>query len=173
MALKPDRNIVLDDISFFVTATCEKGELLSLSTGGSGAAMGDGSAVAYKYPFGGSGAGHASIATGIPNNLVPLGITLTDAVNYDLTKQPLNWHKDEVQIGSKVRICRVGWVTTDRVHPGVTIAAGDVAYAGVSGYVTNVTTALYGTNGDNVAKVGRFLSKANSDGFVKLAVNLP
>jgi hypothetical protein len=173
MALKPDYRCILDDISFFVDVTASKGELLCLNTGGSGAALGDGNAVAYKYLQGGTGAGHASIATGIPSNLVPLGITFTDVVNYDLTKQPINWHKDEVQVGSKVRILRVGWCVTDRVYPGLTVAAGNPCFAGVSGYVTNVETVIYGTNGANVQKIGQFLSKPNAEGFAKVAVNLP
>ena len=173
MALKPDYRCVLDDISFFVDVTVSKGELLCLNTGGSGVALGDGNAVAYKYPFGATGAGHASLATGLPGNLVPLGISFTDVVNYDLTKQPINWHKDEVQVGSKVRILRIGWCVTDKVFPGLTIRAGENCYAGVSGYVTNVESVLYGTNGANVAKIGQFLSSKNADGFAKVAVNLP
>lgn len=173
MALKPDYRCILDDISFFVDVTTSKGELLSLNTGGSGAALGDGNAVAYKYLQGGTGLGHASIATGIPDNLVPLGISFTDVVSYDLTKQPINWHKDEVNVGSKVRILRVGWCTTDRVYPGLTVTAGQPAFAGVSGYVSNVQTVIYGTNGANVQRIGQFLSKPDANGFVKLAVNLP
>lgn len=89
MALKGDRNVLETDISFFINVTAEKGELVHLSTGGSGAAMDNSSALAVT-------------ATGDGDQ--PLGILLNDVVDIDQTRQHINWHKDEVQKGSKCTI---------------------------------------------------------------------
>jgi hypothetical protein len=56
----------------------------------------------------------------------PVGVLLNDVVNLDLTRQHINWHKDEVQQGGKVTLLQVGQVTTDSVTGA--IAAGEPAY---------------------------------------------
>lgn len=148
MALKPDRIELLTDVSFFMNTTAERGGVVSVVTGGSGVSMDDaGAVVAY-----------AAVASGAK----PVGVLLNDVVNLDLTRQHINWHKDEVQLGGKVTLLRQGQVTTNRVTGSP--AAGVDAYVGVSG--------LVGTSSTNAVKIGQFLSTTDSDGYAKLSVNI-
>jgi hypothetical protein len=148
MALKPDRIEHLTDISFFMNTTAERGGVASFVTGGVGVSMDDADAVvAYAAAVSGS---------------VPAGILLNDVVDLDLTRQHINWHKDEVQVGGKVTLLRVGQVTTDKVTGNP--SAGDAAYVGVSGAVSTTST--------NAVKIGTFLSGKDADGYAKVAVNI-
>jgi len=150
MALKPDRIETVTDVSFFMNSTAERGGVATISTGGSGVAMDDASAVvAYAAD---------------PSGAKPVGVLLNDVVNLDLTRQHINWHKDEVQQGGKVTLLQVGQVTTDQVSG--TPAAGDVAYVAASGLIGN------DSDSGNNAQIGRFLSKKDSDGYAKVAVNI-
>ena len=90
-----------------------------------------------------------------PSGQKPAGLLLNDVVNLDLTRQHINWHKDEVQTGSKVALLRQGQVTTNSVVSGVAPTIGEDAYFGVNGKLTNVSTAGATSSG---IKVGRFLS---------------
>jgi hypothetical protein len=148
MALKPDRIEHLTDISFFMNTTAERGGVASFVTGGVGVAMDDADAVVA----------YAAAASGN----VPAGVLLNDVVNLDLTRQHINWHKDEVQVGGKVTLLRVGQVTTDLVDGDP--SAGDPAYVGPSGTVSTTST--------NAVKIGTFLSGKDADGFAKVSVNI-
>ena len=75
MALKSDRNELQTDISFFMNETATRGGVVSLSTGGSGAAMDQGAALVNYAPQGPGASGK-----------VPMGILLNDMVNLDLTR---------------------------------------------------------------------------------------
>ena len=149
MALKPDRIESLVDISFFMNTAEERGGVACLVTGGSGVAMDDSSAVV------------AYAAT--PSGEAPMGVLLNDVVDIDLTRQHINFHKDEVTVGSKVSLLRVGQVTTDQLSGSP--SAGDAAYVGVSGLLTDVEEV-------GAARVGTFLSSADSDGFAKVSINI-
>ena len=148
MALKGDRNVLETDISFFINVTAEKGQLVSMDTGASGAAMDNSAAL-------------ATTASG--DGTKPLGIILNDVVNIDQTRQHINWQKDEVQQGGKCTILRKGTIVTDQVTGGP--AAGSTAYLNVNGTV--------GAQVGSSAAVGKFLSSVDSDGFAKVAINLP
>jgi len=155
MALKPDRIETQTDVSFFMNSTATRGGVASVSTGGSGVAMDDASAVvAYVAAASGS---------------KPVGVLLNDVVNLDLTRQHINWHRDEVQQGGKVTLLQVGQVTTDWVVGDPN--AGDSAYVGASGYFSSTAPADDDTENENY-RVGRFLSSKDSDGYVKVAVNI-
>jgi hypothetical protein len=149
MALKPDRIELLTDISFFMNTAAERGGVVSVvtSTTGVGVSMDDANAV-VEYAAG-SGA-------------KPVGILLNDVVDYDLTRQHINWYRDEMQKGGKVTLLRNGQVTTNMIASAATPTAGADAYVGVSG--------LLGTTGG--AKVGQFLSGKDADGYAKVSVNL-
>jgi hypothetical protein len=150
MALKPDRIELLTDVSFFMNTTAERGGVVSVVTAGSGVSMDDANAVvAYKAAVSGS---------------KPVGVLLNDVVNLDLTRQHINWHKDEVQLGGKVTVLRNGQVSTNMIVSGATPSAGDDAYVGVSG--------LIGTSSTNAVKVGQFLSSKDADGYAKVSVNI-
>jgi hypothetical protein len=150
MALKSDRVEAYTDISYFCNSTAERGGVAVHLTGGSGVAMDDaGAAVAYAANQSGT---------------IPAGLLLNDVVNLDLTRQHINWHRDEVQIGSKVSLLRQGQVTTNMVVSGVSPTVGADAYYGANGKLTTVST--------NSVKVGRFLSVKDSDGYVKVDINI-
>jgi hypothetical protein len=150
MALKPDRIEKLTDISFFMNSTAERGGVVSVVTAGSGVSMDDANAVVS----------YASVASGAK----PIGVLLNDVVNLDLTRQHINWHKDEVQLGGKVTVLRLGHVVTNMLVSGITPSAGDSAYVGANG--------LLGTSSTNAVKVGQFLSAKDSDGYAKVSVNI-
>mgnify|MGYP003138011131 CR=1 FL=1 len=147
MALKADRHELATDISFFYNAgDVTRGGVAVIDTVGSGSAM-DQSQAKVKYRTDledGAGRGHA-----------PMGILLNDVVDLDLTRQHINWHKDEVQKGGKVTVLTQGWVVTN---------------FGTAGYITNRKPP--GNLGMDLA-VGRFLSGTDEDGYYKVAVNLP
>ena len=150
MALKPDRVELLTDVSFFMNTTAERGGVVSVVTAGSGVSMDDASAVvAYAATVSGS---------------KPVGVLLNDVVDLDLTRQHINWYRDEVQKGGKVTVLRQGQVTTNRLVSAATPSAGDDAYVGVSG--------LIGTSSTNSVKIGQFLSSKDADGYAKVSVNL-
>ena len=169
MALKGDRYEAMTDISFNMNEVAVRGGVACISTVGSGAAM-DQSAALCTY---------GAIASG----LQPLGILMNDMVNIDQTRQHINWYKDEMQQGSKVRLLQKGYVVTNMIDPGVTITAGDPAYVGPSGYIRNTGgfgsvngagTAISGTGAPSYgALIGRFLSLKDEDGYAKVAVDVP
>ena len=150
MALKPDRIELLTNVSFFMNTTAERGGVVSAVTSGSGVSMDDALAVV----------GYAAAASGAQ----PVGLLLNDVVNLDLTRQHINWHRDEVQVGGKVVVLRQGEVVTNMLVSGITPSAGDAAYVGASG--------LIGTSSTNAAKVGQFLSKKDADGYARVSVNI-
>lgn len=157
MALKSDRVEAYTDISFFCNdTTAERGVIAVHSTGGSGVAMDDSLAVVT-----------ATIAS--PSGKIPAGLLLNDVVSLDLTRQHINWHRDEVQTGSKVTLLRQGQVTTNMVVSGVAPTIGQDAYFGVNGKLTNVSTAGATSSG---VKVGRFLSVLDADGYIKVDINI-
>ena len=155
MALKPDRIELQTDVSFFMTSTATRGGVASVVTGGSGVSMDDGAAVVS----------YASATSGCK----PVGVLLNDVVNLDLTRQHINWHKDEVQVGGKVTLLQIGQVTTNMVTGSP--SAGSVAYVGASGYFS-ATAPTDSNTEDAVYQVGRFLSGVDSDGYAKVAVNI-
>ena len=150
MALKSDRIEALTDISFFMNTTAQRGGVVSAVTSGSGVAMDDANAVVA----------YAAAASGAK----PIGVLLNDVVDLDLTRQHINWHKDEVQVGGKVTVLRQGQVVTNMLVSGITPTAGTPAYVGASG--------LVGTSSTNAVQIGSFLSGKDADGYAKLSVNI-
>jgi len=152
MALRPDRNEHLTDLSFFMNETAERGIIVVASTQGSGAAMDDSSA-AVKIG-----------AVGDRATDKPVGLLLNDVVNIDLTRQHINYAKDEAQKGSKVLLLRRGTVVTDQISGAVTM--GEAAYFMGAGQLNSSTT------GSSSTQIGRFLSKKDADGFAKVEINI-
>ena len=149
MALRPDRNEVVTDISFFMNETAERGIIVTASTQGSGAAMDD-SAAAVK------------VAAAL--NEKPVGLLLNDVVDLDLTRQHINFAKDEMQKGGKVTLLRIGTVVTDQISGAITL--GDPAH-----FMSDGTLAAATANSES-AVVGRWLSKKDADGYAKVAINI-
>ena len=151
MALRPDRNEHLTDLSFFMNETAERGIIVVHSTGGSGAAMDDSNAKVI-----------APATTVSGKN--PAGLLLNDVVNLDLTRQHINFHKDEVQQGNKVLLLRRGTVVTAQFSGTPTVGAK--AYFVVGGTIS-------ASNQDSVStQVGRFLSVKDADGYAKVEINI-
>ena len=158
MALKPDRTHIDSQIDYFMSTVAERGGIVSVSTAASGAAMDNSSAVcAYNAE---------------PSGTKALGVLMCDVVNLDLTRQHINFHQEEVQVGGKVTIWSKGTVVTDRILPGNTPAGGDNAWVAHSGYIANTDVAT--DDADTVSRiVGRFLSSKDEDGFAKVSINIP
>lgn len=157
MALKGDRHEVVQDISFFMNETATRGGIASFSTAGSGAALDQSTAlVTYAATISGT---------------IPVGMLMNDMVNIDQTRQHINWHKDEVQKGQKVRLMLEGWAVTNMIYPGSTPTAGQTAYLAHSGYINN--SEIVGASNSEESKVGRFLSTKDEDGYAKVYVKLP
>jgi hypothetical protein len=150
MALKTDRIVLDTDVSFFMNTDEERGGVACVVTAGSGVSMDDANAV-VEYAAAVSGS-------------KPIGILMNDVVDIDVTRQHINFQKDEVLVGNKVCLLRKGQVTTNMIVSGATPSAGDDAYVGVSG--------LIGTSATNAVKIGQWLSSKDSDGYAKIAVNL-
>jgi hypothetical protein len=98
----------------------------------------------------------------------PVGVLMCDVTNLDLTRQHRNFHKEEIQVGGKATVWEKCEVTTNMLVPGITVAAGDNAYLGPSGLITNVDVGAIAS-----PIVGYFKTKKNEDGFAKVSVNLP
>ena len=157
MALKSDRNELQTDISFFMNETATRGGVVSMSTGGSGAAMDQGAALVTYTAASGK---------------APMGILLNDMVNLDLTRQHINQHKDEVQKGGKVTILRKGYVVTNNLSCQTAAAAGDVAYVQFDGTIAN-SGCVSDHSGRAGSSIGTFLSSIDQDGYAKVEINLP
>ena len=151
MALRPDRKYTDGtDISYFMNEVAERGLIVihDTATSGTGAAMDDADAT-------------VSVPTG--TNGAPAGLLLNDMVNLDLTRQHINWHQDEMQLGGKVTLLRQGYVVTDQIAVGVDPVPGQQAFWTVGGLFTNVAGSF---------QVGRFLGSKDSDGFAKVEINI-
>jgi hypothetical protein len=157
MALKPDRVEHLTDLSFFMNETGERGIIVTFDVvagGASGAGMDDSKAL-VKTPTGQVGADFQK----------PAGLLLNDVVNLDLTRQHINYHKDEVQKGGKVLLLKRGTVVTNAVSGTPT-----KANLGASLYFTEDGQLQVGSNGSSV--VGRLLSIKDADGYAKVDIDI-
>jgi hypothetical protein len=165
MALKADRHEETTDISYFYNAgIATRGGVVCLADLGlaSGAALDQGENL-VEYA--------AATATS-----VPVGILLNDVVDKDLTRTHVNHHKDEVQKGGKVTLMTRGWVVTNNIV-GTPVAgemayvvAGEGALSSTAGSICNGTTFL-AKSGE--LAIGRFMSRADADGYAKVWVSLP
>tara|TARA_Y100000004_G_C8932428_1_gene420626 strand:- start:1075 stop:1554 length:480 start_codon:yes stop_codon:yes gene_type:complete len=157
MALKPDRVEHLTDLSFFMNETGDRGVIVTfdVSNGGaSGAAM-DNSKALVRTPTGTVGADFQK----------PAGLLLNDVVNLDLTRQHINYHKDEVQKGSKVLLLKRGTVVTNCVSGTPTAAnVGASLYFNEDGFLTVSNTSS--------TVVGRLLSIKDADGYAKVDIDV-
>lgn len=155
MALKAGRSYTNEatDISYFMSATGERGGIVVHSTGGSGEAMDNANAV-VAYPTGQA-----------PSGTNPAGLLLCDVVNIDLTRQHLNFYKDEVQVNSKVTLLRHGVVVTNVIDTGDTPTIGAKAYYNNAGQLTS-------TDPGSGPQVGRFLATKDADGYAKVEINI-
>lgn len=158
MAIKADRRIVDTEIRFYCNQLAVKGQVMSLNTSTyvpSGVAM-DSTYSSVGTPSSSSGA-------------KPVGLIFEDVVNLDLTRFPINWHRDQANSGDKVCLLTKGWVTTDQVQG--TVNAGDWAVLSSSGLVGSATR---GAPGNDVAnpRVGKWVTGKDQNGFATLYIDL-
>lgn len=152
MALKGDRIELDDNLQFSMNHVAERGGIVSIFTVGSGIARDSASMVCHY-------------ATN-PSGAKPLGVLVQDVVNLDLTRQHINHYRNEVQVGSKVHICRKGTFTTNVITSGAIVTPGLTAWLGAQGQF-----AVNGSLGGE--KVGFFDSTKDEDGFAQVTINLP
>lgn len=169
MALKAWRDEAVNgasvNIDYFMNATGEAGSIVKFLTTvtGVGSAFDDSNAL-VGLPTALNGTGEAAA-----------GILLCDVVNKDLSQTHTNAHKREVNVGGKVGIGRRGVWTTNRVITTYSPVAGAPAYFTAGGLLTNVAV-NENTGGDInriTNRVGTFLSGKDTDGYVKVSINLP
>ncbi len=158
MALKPDRVEHLTDLSFFMNETGERGKIVTfdVTAAASGAAMDDANAK-VRAPTG-------TLAFDLLNSQKPAGLLLNDVVNLDLTRQHINFHKDEVQKGSKVLLLKRGTVVTNNISG--TPTASDIGATLYFSYDGLLST------GSGSTAVGRLLSIKDADGYVKVDIDI-
>lgn len=159
MALKNDRYEGITDISFFMDMVAERGGIVGMKTAGSGAAM-DQSEAEVEYKVSASGS-------------MPLGLLLNDMVNKDLTQTHLNFHKNEMQKGSKVTVLLEGFAVTNMIQDGTTPTVGQRAYIGISGNLATAAVSDDSSATQSSIAVGRFMSIKDEDGYCKVYIKMP
>ena len=159
MALKPDRDPLVWDISKFYTSLTYSGT--KAQRGGIVVATGTSSGAAMDQST------NAAWYIGDPSGKAPLGMLMADVVNIDLNRSFLNPNKTEAQLNDKVPLMVKGWATTNMIDDTGGINPGDVAYLAGSGYLTSDSG-----NGSNRPVVGKFLSSKDEDGYCKVYIDL-
>ncbi len=152
MALLGDMHVLYDDIRYFLSEEAERGVFVKFSGAGASGASLDDTLNALQVP-----------GTGTTSGAVAAGLLMCDVVDIDETRYRLNPHRDEVRVGSKVRLLKKGWVYTDQVSG--TPSGGDTAYMIPLGKVAP-------TDSGGQPKVGRFGGRKHSNGFVLLEVDV-
>jgi len=156
MALKADRQIDAWEIRYFLNETAAPGNIVVISTAGSGSAM--------------DAVDNLATVVASSSGARPLGMLLNQFVNLDLSKFPINWHKDQSQIGDKASIATKGWFVTDRITG--TPAAGDFAVLSSSGTITGVAPNATTWNKIANPQVGSFRTKKDESGYASVYIDL-
>lgn len=158
MALKPDRNISVDETSYFAYSVSERGGVMCSTTGTQpiGAAR-DSSRRQVFYVTN-------------PSGRSPVGLLVHDVVNIDQSRQQLNPYKSEVQIGSKVPLVVRGSVTTNFIsnNQASGLLCPQPAYLGPSGMLYSSA----GFAGSGWPQVGRFMTNVDADGYAEVDINI-
>lgn len=150
MALKPNRIALADGsrIKYFMAEVAERGIVVNFD-GDGGAGM-DNPDSLVAVPTGPSGA--------------PAGVLMNDVVDLDLTRQRLNQHVDEVQVGNKVSLLKSGYIETNKLKSGDEPVAGDPAYYTEDGEFTSSVT--------DSDRVGTFAGPVDDEGYVGVEVDI-
>ena len=151
MALKGERTVIEQDISYSCSNVATRGVVLVLLTSGSGISLGD-------------SAGIATLST-TSSGKVPLGILMNDVVSIDETLYHRNFHKDQTKTGERCTLLRKGNVTTDAYTGSPTVGAP--AYLTSNGTLTPTNAGAAAT-----PLVGKFESVPDADSYVKVSINL-
>lgn len=156
MALGEYRQVLATDMNFTVDAAAERGGVLCAASGAI-----------------------ASYVTSITSSgVTPIGILLEDIEELNPMKHPMYYQRCVSDVGSKVGIMTKGECVTDFIdgYAKPHIDAGDKAFLTHSGLLTIRALApgvTGGAGGSGLGiEVGRFLSTIDSNGFVKVSINL-
>lgn len=155
MALKPDREELTHDISFYMDEAAERGGIATLLTAGSGGG--------WKTVMGDT---HNVVTySATPANKKAMGILLNDMVAVEVATGMTRrfGQRDEMPVGSKCTLLRRGWVTTNKIAG--TPVGGEAAYVGASGLITP-------TAASGAAQLGQFLGSKDEDGYARVSVLL-
>jgi hypothetical protein len=155
MALKPDREELTQDISFYMNEVAERGGIAVLLTVGSGGG--------WKTVMGET----KNVVTyaANPSGKQPAGILLNDMVvlNAAIGMTQRFGQRDEMPVGGKCTLLRRGWVVTNKISG--TPVGGEPAFAGPSGLISP-------TNGGGAPQIGQFLGSKDEDGYARVSVLL-
>lgn len=159
MALKPDREELAHDISFYMNEAAERGGIATILTAGSGGGwktvMGD---VKNVVTYAASQSGKT-----------PAGALLNDMTTVNTRTGYTNRYgqRDEMPVGSKCTLLRRGWITTNKVFG--TPVGGEAALVGPSGLFMPSPAPSGVVAG---AVVGQFLGSKDEDGYARVSVTL-
>jgi hypothetical protein len=158
MALKPDREELAHDISWYMNEVAERGGVVTQLTAGSGGA--------WKTVMGDT---HnlVTYAAAPTSGSRPVGLLLNDMVNVDvgLGMTQRFGQRDEMPVGGKCTLLRRGWVTTNKIVG--TPVGGESAFVGPSGLIGPA-----GAPGITTVPVGSFLGSKDEDGYARVSVLL-
>lgn len=161
MALKPNRNPIIDSVRYFVSTTGDAGVIVFAQTGQPAPTQTMDSTYAV-----------AQIVNGNPSGRVPVGLLLQSVVNIDLSKQAQTPEAEQVQVNSKAQLGILGTWSTNKLGAASQFGTGTVypatVYAGPSGLF--FTSAGYAASG--WPAVGKALGAVDTDGYVAIRVNL-
>lgn len=170
MALKPHLKVIADDINNICTALASKGYL-----------------AIYDTTAGAAGAGKVHVPTstvgiGEPSGKGVAGVLLQDVVNravpslqgltgdpigtVDANQASLNLNKNETHVSGYVRLLKVGECVTNALDASDTFANGDNLY------ITQLGKFSRSADSTSHQWVGRSLGIKDSDGYLKVFVNI-
>jgi hypothetical protein len=154
MALRPHRHVHQTTMDYILTQAAEPGTTLVASgVSTPTAAIADSSLL--------------TVASGVS----ALGILLNTRESYNYAKETERFQYDTDDLNTVVSILREGEVETNLVVENAgSIVAGDPAYLAPDGKLGNST--LGASDAEARLRVGQFLSTVDSDGFVRVRVNL-
>lgn len=162
MALKMDRQVDATEIGYYLNEVAERGNVVCILAGAVSGVGTAGSGVALDSPL------NVATVVAASSGVTPLGVLMNDFVNLDLSRTPLNWMKDQSQVGDKCTILRKGWCVTNRLTGAP--KGGQLAVLSSSGTVAGVALGTLGTAAAPL--VGRFLTGISEEGFARLLVDL-
>lgn len=164
MALKPNRSVTSESVHYFTVNTMNEGFIVAHMTGyfGTGAGLDDANQAVY-------------LPAAWPSGLRAIGMNGLKVVNKDLSETPINPYNGEHQVGDKTLVYKKGEFVTNAIKAGQ--ASGTAtnlprpAYAGHGGYLYTGTATAAAASG--WPQVGVFLTTVNSEGYAKVALDLP
>jgi hypothetical protein len=149
MALSPSRQDLHQNVDFSLNEVAERGKICCIVTGTT--AIGEVTA--------------AAVPTGV--GVQPIGVLLDDVESLNYDRHGEYRQRNVVDVGSVVGLSFKGEFKTDQITG--TPVAGNAAYLNVNGTLSAVQL----TDGLTPAPlVGKFLSAADANGFVKVRIDL-